>query len=257
MSLEDRMSLQGRVALVTGASGGLGQHFAMLLAAAGATVVVAARRQDKLAAVVAEITEAGGRAVAVSVDVTDTASIEAAFVAAEREAGVVTVLVNNAGITERGSALELGEDQWRRVIDTNLTGTWAIATEAARRMVAAGVGGSIVNIASILGFSVLKGLLPYAVSKAGVVQMTKAMALEWARYDIRVNALAPGYIETDINRDFLRSDVGQELVKRIPQRRTGNKEDLDGPMMLLASEASAFMTGTVITVDGGHLASGL
>ena len=229
----------------------------MLLAGAGAFVVVAARRQDKLAALVVEITGAGGKAVAVSADVTDTASIEAAFAAAERDAGVVTVLVNNAGITERGSALNLGEDQWRRVIDTNLTGTWAFATEATRRMVDAGVGGSIINIASILGFSVLKGLLPYAVSKAGVVQLTKAMALEWARHDIRVNAVAPGYIETDLNRDYLRSDLGQEMVRRIPQRRTGNMEDLDGPMMLLATEASAFMTGTVITVDGGHLASGL
>lgn len=257
MSLEDRMSLQGRVALVTGASGGLGRHFAGVLAAAGATVVVAARRADKVAAVVAEITDAGGRAVAVSADVTDGESIDAAFTAAEREAGVVTVLVNNAGVAETKSALDLSEADWRRVIDTNLTGSWAVASEAARRMVAGGVGGSIVNIASMLGLGVSKGVLPYAVSKAGVVQMTKAMALEWARYDIRVNALAPGYIETDINRDYLQSDAGREMMRRIPQRRIGRLEDLDGPLMLLAGDASAYMTGVVIPVDGGQLVGGL
>jgi NAD(P)-dependent dehydrogenase (short-subunit alcohol dehydrogenase family) len=243
--------LEDKTVLVTGASSGLGRHFAARLAAEGARVVAAARRTDRLADLVAEIAGAGGRAAAVALDVTDAASVAQAFDGAEAAFGPVSVLINNAGVAGGKAALELTEADWDAVMDTNLKGAWAVATEAARRMEATG-GGAIVNIASIYGFGVGRGVLPYAVSKAGVVQMTKAMALEWARYGIRVNALAPGFIETDLNRDFLASDAGQALKKRIPQRRFGAPADLDGPLLLLAGEGSRFMTGSVVTVDGGH-----
>ena len=250
-------SLAGQVALVTGASGGLGAHFAQVLATAGATVAVAARRDDRVAAVVSEIVSTGGRALAVSLDVTSPESVAGAFDVTEQDAGLVTVVVNNAGIVDGERALDVSESEWDRVIDTNLKGAWVVAQEAARRMIAANIGGSIVNIASILGFRVSGRIAPYAISKAGVVQMTKALALEWSRYNIRVNALAPGYVETDINREFLKSDAGAKLIRRIPQRRIGRPEDLDGSLLLLASDASGYMTGSIIPVDGGHLVSSL
>ena len=255
--MRELFSLAGQVALVTGASGGLGAHFAQVLATAGATVAVAARRDDRVAAVVSEIVSTGGRALAVSLDVTNLESVAGAFDVTEQDAGLVTVVVNNAGIVDGERALDVSESEWDRVIDTNLKGAWVVAQEAARRMIAANIGGSIVNIASILGFRVSGRIAPYAISKAGVVQMTKALALEWARYNIRVNALAPGYVETDINREFLKSDAGAKLIRRIPQRRIGRPEDLDGSLLLLASDASGYMTGSIIPVDGGHLVSSL
>lgn len=245
--------LGGKVVLVTGASAGLGRHFATRLAAEGANVVLAARRADRLADAVAEIEAAGGRAHAVALDVTDAASIDAAFDAAEAAFGTITVLINNAGIASAKSAIKLDEADWDAIMDTNLKGVWAVATQAARRMKAARTGGAIVNIASILGYGVAPGVLPYAVSKAGVIQMTKAMALEWAKFGIRVNAIAPGYIETDINRGFLASAEGQEMLKRIPMHRTGTPDDLDGPLLLLAGDGSRFMTGSVVVADGGQL----
>lgn len=249
--------LTGRTVLVTGASSGLGRHFAVLLAAQGANVVLAARRTERLADAVSEIEAAGGTAHAVAMDVTDAASIDAAFGAAEAVFGTVTVLINNAGVAAAKSAIKLDEADWDAVMDTNLKGVWAVATQAARRMKAAGTGGAIVNVASILGFRVAPGVLPYAVSKAGVVQMTKAMALEWAKFAIRVNALAPGYIETDINRGFLASAEGQEMLNRIPMHRTGTPSDLDGPLLLLAGDGSRFMTGSVVVADGGQLVNEL
>lgn len=249
--------LDGAVALVTGASSSLGRHFAALLAGRGAKVVLAARRADKLADAVAEIEAAGGRARAVAMDVTDGASVAAAFDAAEAAFGTVGVLVNNAGIAPAKAAIKMEEADFDAVMDTNLKGAWAAATEAAKRMKAAGTGGAIVNIASILGFGVAPGVLAYAVSKAGVVQMTKAMALEWAKFSIRVNALAPGYIVTDINRDYLAGDAGGALLKRIPMARFGEPADLDGPLLLLAGDGSRFMTGSVIAADGGQLVSEL
>ena len=255
--MRELFSLAGQVALVTGASGGLGAHFAQVLATAGATVAVAARRDDRVAAVVSEIVSTGGRALAVSLDVTNLESVAGAFDVIEQDAGLVTVVVNNAGIVDGERALDVSESEWDRVIDTNLKGAWVVAQEAARRMIAANIGGSIVNIASILGFRVSGRIAPYAISKAGVVQMTKALALEWSRYNIRVNALAPGYVETDINREFLKSDAGAKLIRRIPQRRIGRPEDLDGSLLLLASDASGYMTGSIIPVDGGHLVSSL
>ncbi|NQU61575.1 MAG: glucose 1-dehydrogenase [Rhodospirillales bacterium] len=249
--------LNGKIALVTGASGGLGRHFAEVLAGAGAHVAVCARRMDKVMEVVTGIEAAGGKAIGVEMDVTDTNSVEAAFEAIEEETGLVTVLVNNAGIAGGKAALDLTEEDWDKTLDTNLKGAWTVAQEAAKRLVAAETGGVIVNIASVLGLGVAKGVLPYAVSKAGLVQMTKALALELAANGIRVNALAPGYVETDLNRKYLKSEHGQKQIKRIPFRRPGSMDDLTGPLLLLCSDASSYMTGSVLAVDGGNLVGSL
>lgn len=190
---------------------------------------------------------------AVPLDVTDSASVREAFDRIEAAWGPVGILVNNAGAASRGSSLDLDEDAWRGVIDTNLTGAWLCAREAARRMVHAGITGSIVNIASILSFRVMSGVAPYAAAKAALEHLTGALALEWARHGIRVNALAPGYIASELNREFLAGAAGQEMVRRIPQRRLGTPEDLEGPLLLLVSEASRYMTGATVVVDGGHL----
>ncbi|MBP3981213.1 glucose 1-dehydrogenase [Acidovorax sp. JG5] len=252
----DRFRLDGRVVLVTGASSGLGTHFARLLAQAGARVAVAARRADKLQAVVDSITQDGGQARALSIDVSDGASVRACLDALASW-GAPDVVVNNAGVTVTRPLLEQTEADFDQVLDTNLKGCWLVATEAARRMVAAGQGGSIVNVASILGERVAGGVAPYAISKAGVVQATKAMALELARHRIRVNALLPGYVVTDLNREFLTSDAGDKLRNRIPSRRFGELNDLDGPLLLLASDAGAAMSGATVAVDGAHLVSSL
>lgn len=252
----DRFRLDGRLALVTGASSGLGTHFARLLAQAGARVAVAARRADKLQSVVDAIAQAGGQARALSLDVTDAASVRACFDALS-DWGAPDIVVNNAGVTVTRPLLDQTEEDFDHVLDTNLKGCWLVATEAARRMVAAGRGGSIVNVASILGERVAGGVAPYAISKAGVVQATKAMALELARHCIRVNALLPGYVVTDLNRDFLTSEAGEKLRSRIPSRRFGEVTDLDGPLLLLASDAGAAMSGATVAVDGAHLVSSL
>jgi NAD(P)-dependent dehydrogenase (short-subunit alcohol dehydrogenase family) len=253
----DLFSLTGRHALVTGASSGLGRHFAAVLADAGARVTVAARREAQLARTVETIAAAGAQAYAVRLDVTDTASIGPAFAEAESRFGPISVLINNAGVTVTRSALDMTEPDWASVIDTNLKGAWMVAQHAARRMILHGMRGSIVNIASILGLRVAGGVATYAVSKAGLVQMTKALALEWARHGIRVNALAPGYVQTELNDTFFSSDAGKALIRRIPQRRLGELRELDGPLLLLASEAGSYMTGSIVAVDGGHLVSGL
>lgn len=257
MNGTDKFSLVGKVALVTGASGGLGKHFAETLAAAGARVAVGARRADKVADVVAGIEEAGGTALAVDLDVTDRSSITSAFDTIEQTWGPVSVCVNNAGISGRETALETTDENWDAVFDTNLKGAWIVSQEMAKRLVVANQGGAIINIASILGERVMPGVLTYSVTKAAIVQMTKALALEWARHNIRVNAIAPGYVETDLNRGLLQSEMGQKIIQRIPQRRTGELQDLDGPLLLLASDASSFMTGAIVPVDGGHLVSSL
>ncbi|WP_114856965.1 SDR family NAD(P)-dependent oxidoreductase [Azospirillum brasilense] len=251
------LSLTNRTALVTGASAGLGRHFAGVLAAAGARVALAARRRESLDAAVAEIEAAGGQAIAVPLDVTDAASVRTGVRAAAGALGGLDILVNNAGATVAKPALDYAEEEWDRVIDTNLKGAFLTAQETARVMREQGRGGSIVNIASILGLRVAGHVVAYTASKAGLVQMTQALALEWARYGIRVNALAPGYMETDLNRDFLATDAGQALIRRVPQRRLGRLADLDGPLLLLCSDASAYMTGAVVPVDGGHLVSTL
>jgi 3-oxoacyl-[acyl-carrier protein] reductase len=239
--------------LITGASQGLGRQFARLLSAHGAAVALAARQVDKLNSLQADITAAGGRAATVRMDVTDLASIAQAIDEAEAALGPLTVLINNAGIAVEKLAVEQTEADWDAVIGANLKGAYFAATEMARRMVERQQGGNIVNIASVLGFGVMKFLSPYAISKAGIVQATKALALEWAGQGIRVNALAPGYIDTDMNHEVWATPAGEKLAKRIPQRRIGTEADLDGAILLLASNASRYMTGSVVTVDGGYL----
>lgn len=250
-------NLEKRIALVTGASSGLGRHFAATLAQAGARVAVCARRLDKTQELVEQLREAGYKALAVAMDVSSPASVREAFSQIEQDLGTIDLIVNNAGVAATQSVLEHDEATWNQVLDTNLKGAFLVAQEGARRLVQNGKGGSIVNIASILGERVAGGASSYAASKAGLIQLTKAMALELARHGIRVNALAPGYVSTDLNRDFLASDAGQRLMARIPQRRFASPEELDGPLLLLASDAGSYITGAVLAVDGGHLVSSL
>ncbi len=244
--------LAGRVALVTGASSGLGRHFALTLARAGAKVAVTARREAPLRDLAVEIAGFDGRALPLALDVTDQAAIEAAIAAAETELGPLDIVVNNAGIAATAPALEVTAADWQRVIATDLSGVFHVAQAAARRMVAEKRGGSIINIASMLGLGGASLLAAYSAAKAGVINLTRTLAVEWARHGIRVNAIAPGYIETDMNRDTLNSPIGEIMRKKIPQRRFGQPADLDGPLLLLASPASAFMTGACLVVDGGQ-----
>ena len=253
MTAAKLFDLTGQVALVTGASSGLGVRFAEVLADAGAAVALVARRAERLAAVRDRIEKGGGRAVAIAADVTDRAAMTRAFDAAEQAFGTVTVLVNNAGVVASGRAVELSEADWRRVIGTNLDAVFFWSQEASRRMLAAGRAGAIVNIASMLGISVTKGVAPYAVSKAGVIQLTKALAVELASKAIRVNAIAPGWIVTDLNRDYLASERGAAIKDEIPVGRFGEAGDLDGALLLLACDAGRFITGATIVVDGGQV----
>lgn len=248
---KDIFDLAGQVAFVTGASSGLGRRFAQVLAQRGAAVALAARRVDRLEQLEGEIHTAGGKAVSVALDVTDAAAIASALDQTEQALGGVTVLVNNAGTTVGKPFLEHTEDDWDRVLDTNLKAPFMVGKEVARRMAAAGKGGSIINIASVLGTLVDPGVAAYCTSKSGIIQLTRSMARELARHQIRVNAIAPGWIKTEINRDFLEGPHGQPTIKTIPQRRFGLEEDLDGALILLASGASRYMTGSVVTVDGG------
>lgn len=248
-----RADLSGKVALVTGASSGLGVQFAKTLAAAGAAVALAARRQEQLETVVAEIQAAGGKAIAIKADITDTPGVVQMIEQTVAEFGSLSIVVNNAGVARPGPALEVDEQSWDAILDTNLRGAWLVAQQAAKQMVAAGVSGSLINIASILAFRVTGHNAPYVASKAGLLHMTHALAMEWARYGIRVNAIAPGYFDTEINTEFWDTPAGQAMIKRIPQRRLGEPADLDGALLLLASDASRYMTGSCITVDGGHM----
>lgn len=256
--VQQRFDLTGKTALVTGASSGLGAHFAHTLACAGARVVVTARRTERLDALVTTLQQAGHQALAVPMDVTDADSVNRAFEQVEQQWGVVDVLVNNAGIGDPVMFLNMTEGNWRSMIDTNLDGAWRVAHRASVAMAKAGQGGSIVNIASILGLRVGTALSHYAVAKAGVVQLTKATAMELARNHIRVNAIAPGYFRTEMNSDYFATQQGQDYIRsKVPMRRLGQLEELDGPLLLLASDAGSFITGTVINVDGGHLNNSL
>ena len=244
--------LRGQAALVTGASSGIGRHLAELLAAAGARVALAARRADRLAEAAREIEAAGGRCLPIALDVTRSDSVAAAVAAAESELGPLTILVNNAGVTVAKPVLQHTEEEWDYVLDTNLKGAWLMAREFAQHLVDRGRPGRIVNIASVLGVRTIAWVPSYSAAKAGLIHLTHVLAMELARYGILVNAIAPGYVETDFNRDFLRSEAGKKLEARIPLRRVGRPDDLDGAMLLLASSAGAYITGAVIAVDGGH-----
>lgn len=248
-------SLRGRTALVTGASGALGEHFARVLHSAGAQVVLAARRLGALERLAGQL---GERAAAVVLDVTDAAAVGRALDAAEAAFGApCDVVVNNAGIAVTRPALRQTEEDWDSVLDVNLRGCFLVAQAAAQRLVAAERPGSIVNIASAGGLRVLAGVVGYTASKAALLQMTRHLAVEWARHGIRVNALAPGYVLTPINAEFFAGEAGQALVKRSPQRRLGEPRDLTGPLLLLASDAGAHMTGATVVVDGGHTINAL
>jgi NAD(P)-dependent dehydrogenase (short-subunit alcohol dehydrogenase family) len=255
--MKDRFSLAGRVALITGASSGLGRHFARVLAGAGARVVVGARRRERLDELVSELADEGSQALAVDLDVTDAASVEAAFEVAQTAFGAVDVLVNNAGVAWSGRLEQMTDPDWQATLDTNVTAVHRVAAEMARRLQTSARPGAIVNIASILGIRVGAGTAAYNASKAAVIQLTKSQALEWARLGIRVNALCPGYFPTEINAGFLESDEGKAMLRTVPLRRAGELDELSGPLLLLASGAGAYMTGAVVPVDGGHLCSSL
>ena len=247
--------LTNQRAIVTGASRGLGHHFALTLARAGAQVALAARGIDRLEEAVKEIGEFGGCAIAIQVDVTDSKSVKACVETAENTLGPINILVNNAGIAVTKPMLEHTEEDWDSVLDTNLKGVWLMGQEVARCMVRGGQDGTIINIASVLGERGIAQLPGYCASKGGIINLTRAMAVELAPHGIRVNAIAPGYIETDMNRQFFATQAGQRLIKRIPQHRLGQVEDLDGVLLLLASDASRYMTGSIITIDGGQSAA--
>jgi len=250
--------LPGKTAIVTGASGGLGASFARALAKAGARVVLAARRLEKLEALAAEIEAAGGEALAVEMDVTDPASVEAAFATVQDTLGTpADIIVNNSGISRDNWFTRMTEEDWRAVMNTNLDGVWRVAKAGANALMEAGKPGSIINIASITALRPQHTIAAYAASKAAVDHLTRVMALESARYGIRVNAIAPGYFKTDINDEFLDSDAGESMRKRVPMRRFGKHEELAGALLLLASDAGSYMTGSTIVVDGGHVVSTL
>ena len=244
--------LGGQVALVTGASSGIGRHLADLLAAAGAKVALAARRVDRLAEAAREIEAAGGQCLPIACDVTRSDSIAAAVNTAETELGPLTILVNNAGVVVSKPVLQHTEAEWDYVVDTNLKGAWLTAREFAEHLVVRQRPGRIVNIASVLGVRTIARVPSYCAAKAGLIHLTHVLAMELARHGILVNAIASGYVETDFNREFLRSEAGKKLEARIPLRRVGRPDDLDGAMLLVASPAGAYITGAVIAVDGGH-----
>lgn len=250
--MTDLFRLDGRAALVTGGSRGLGLSMARTLARAGAKVVLAARDEAKLAEAAELVRAEGGEVATVAMDVTVRDSVTAGVAAAEAALGPIRVLVNNSGIAVTKRLLDVDEDDWRRVIDTNLTGAWFVAQETACRMAAHGQGGSIVNISSLIGIRPMRHVIGYNASKAGLLQLTRVMAMELARNGIRVNALAPGYFETEMNLEFIETPGFQAMIERIPQRRLGREGDLDGPLLFFASDASRYVTGDIMLVDGGH-----
>jgi NAD(P)-dependent dehydrogenase (short-subunit alcohol dehydrogenase family) len=253
MKAADMFNLKGRVALVTGASSGLGVQFARALADNGACVALVARRVERLKALKDEIDNKGGQAFALEVDVTDRAAMTRAFDAAEKAFGTVTILVNNAGIAHGGRAVEMTAEEWRKVLGTNLDAVFFWAQEAARRMLAAKKQGAIINIASVLGLAVAKGAVAYAAAKAGVVQVTKALAVELAFKGVRVNAIAPGWFVTEMNNDYLMSEAGAAIKREIPMGRFGKEGELDGALLLLASDAGSYITGATLVIDGGQV----
>lgn len=255
--MQRQFDLSGKVALVTGASSGFGRHFALTLAAAGARVAVGARRADKVAETVQQVTDAGGESFGLSMDVTQRESVVRAFDSTEQHFGIIDVVVNNAGIARTARLEEQSDDDWDAVIDTNLSGVHRVAQEAARRLIANDTAGSIINMASILGMRAGAGLGAYMAAKSGVIHLTRAQALEWGGRGVRSNALAPGFFPTEMNEGYFETPQGQSVIKRVPMRRVGRLEEIDGPLLLLASDASSYINGAVIAVDGGHLCSTL
>ena len=257
MSAIERFRVDGKAALVTGAGSGLGRQFAVTLAEAGATVALAARRREKLEETAALIERVGGQALCLDLDVTDPLSITSCVRSVKSEFGAPDILVNNAGIARQAFLTDISEDDWDAVLDTNLKGVFLVAQAVAREMIREEKGGSIINIASILGIGVSKGLGSYIAAKAGVINLTKAMALEWIRNGIRVNAIAPGYFVTEINEEAFEQGAHEMVKQAVPMGRVGEMEEIAGPLLLLASDAGSYMTGSVITVDGGHLVRSL
>jgi NAD(P)-dependent dehydrogenase (short-subunit alcohol dehydrogenase family) len=244
--------IAGQVALVTGASSGIGRHFAEVLALAGAKVAIAARRTDRLLELAREIEAQGGQCLPLACDVTKEPSIAAGIVAAEDRLGPLSILVNNAGVVVSKPFFEHTEEDWDHVVDTNLKGAWMVARDFAHHLAEKKRPGRIINIASVLGLRTIGRVPAYCAAKAGLIHLTQVLAMELARYGILVNALAPGYVETDFNREFFQTQAGKNLIGRIPLKRIGQAPDLDGALLFLASPASAYVTGAVISVDGGH-----
>ncbi|MDE2465973.1 MAG: SDR family oxidoreductase [Alphaproteobacteria bacterium] len=244
--------LTGKTAFVTGATSGLGRHFAHVLARSGCDVAISGRRRERLEELKLELSAAGCRSVAVTLDVTEASSLPVALDEAERQIGPIHILVNNAGMNVQSAAVDLDPEGFDQVMGTNLRGPFLLATEVARRMIARGGGGRIINIASIGAFRVLPGLTAYCMSKAGIAMMTQCLAREWARYGINVNSICPGYIETELNQDWFRSEAGRAQVKSFPRRQLMREEDLDDMLLLLASDSSAAVTGALLTVDDGQ-----
>lgn len=245
-------NLTGKVALVTGATSGLGRRFSMILAKAGAKVAITGRRVERLAELKSEIEALGGAAAAVTLDVTDTASIAACMAETEKTLGPLDILVNNAGMNVQALPADVTPDGFDTMFDTNVRGAFFMAQAAGRSMIARGQGGRIVNIASIGAHAVLPGLTIYCMTKAAVGMMTKSLAKEWARKGINVNAMCPGFIETELNSDWFGSEGGQKQIKTWPRRRLGLEEDLDGTLLLLVSDHGRFITGSLFTVDDGQ-----
>jgi len=250
--MQDIFSLEGKIALVTGASSGLGSHFAKTLARAGAEVVIAARRREKLDQLVRDIAGDGGRVIAITMDVTNPDSIRRGYEEAEAHLGLIDVIVSNAGVADPKAFLDIDEESWDLTMDTNLKGVWRVTQQGCKRLVQAGRPGVVINISSLLGLAVQSLQTGYATSKAAVIHMTRCMASELMRHNIRVNSIAPGYFKTEMNADFFDSEKGRAYIRTIPARRLGELSELDGPLLLLASDASSFINGATLVVDGGH-----
>jgi 3-oxoacyl-[acyl-carrier protein] reductase len=254
MKAAELFDLTGRIALVTGASSGLGVQFARALADNGAAVALVARRPDRLTVLRDEIETRGGRAIAIEADATDRAAMLRAFDTAESAFGTVTILVNNAGVAQKAlRAIDVTPEEWRRVLSLDADAVFYWAQEGARRMLAAKEEGAIVNIASVLGFGVAKGVAAYATAKAAVMQITKSLALELAFKGVRVNAIAPGWFVTEINDTYLQGEAGEKMKRDIPMGRFGEAGDLDGALLLLVSKAGRYITGATVVVDGGQV----
>ena len=256
-NLLDRFRVDGKVALVTGAGSGLGRQFAITLAEAGASVALAARRREKLAETAELVEQAGGKALCLDLDVTDALSVTSCVRNVTSEFGAPDILVNNAGIARQAFLTDITEEDWDAVLDTNLKGVFLVAQAVAKEMIKAEKPGSIINISSILGIGVSKALASYIAAKTGVINLTKAMALEWVKSGIRVNAIAPGYFVTEINEKAFEQGAHEMVKQAVPMARVGEMAEISGPLLLLASDAGSYMTGTVLTVDGGHLVRSL